>query len=142
MSPKRRRKAWPATEDPWLSSISAALTRRGKAIRHQAGSFDVERSFEETDDSTTQRLDFEARSVARKGWRVSVAVWADGRAWVHVCQPAKRGWAFRYTVEPNVHHLDGAAIVRRFEATLLLASSAEQGRDVSAELWSLWNTPK
>ena len=133
------RPGWPAVEAPRLASISAAFTRRRKAIRHQTRTFTVERSFDEVDGVDFQRLDVYAARIG--GQSVHLVVWDDGQAWVHTCQPAKRGWVFRYTVEPDLEDVDAAEVVRRFEESLRLAFRASRGDDIVESFGALWDAP-
>jgi hypothetical protein len=128
--------AWPDFESPLLQAISAALRRRGKAIRYHARLV-CQQEWEESADRVRERLNIDLAGTVK----VRLSVWCDGVMWLCVCQGASgshAGWAFQEQFHGEVRSLPAAEVVQRLEETWAL-SLPPRPTDCAQQLRRLWD---
>jgi hypothetical protein len=131
----------PPFENLFLKSIADALARRRKAIRYHLKALTLDRSIDEADGISFERLDLNLKCAVPHATSLQFVAWEDSRSWICLLQHQKKvGWTFKLELRPDLWDFDGPEIVRRIEATVarLPSKVAPLTTDAEESIRAIW----
>jgi len=127
----------PSFSSTLLDAIAVAVGRRAKALKSHSSKFACTR--EASGDG--ERLNVDLETLEDRPTHIRLSVWEDGAAWLGVHQRdtwRRGGWAFQYTGQGDVAHLEPPGIVAMLEETRGIVYGGTRLSDAAERLDALW----